>query len=94
MAQENLCQTGVTTVLAEWKLYAIIALIVGAFGLGFYTCHKFNQAALQKQTEARLKDVSKGTTSIIDFNGKVDNAIGKDDCALKPMPAKLRVLLK
>lgn len=76
------------------KIYAIIAAIVMAFGAGFYTEHKFTQAALQKQTEKRLKDISVGTTKIIQFNNGYDHAIAGNKCADSAMPERLRKLLK
>lgn len=80
-----------TTVL---RVYLIIGAIVLSFSAGFYTEYKFTQAALQKQTEARLKDVSVGTTKIIQFNNGYDHAIAGNKCADSAMPERLRKLLK
>lgn len=65
-----------------------------AYGAGFYTEYKFTQAALEKQTVARLNAVNKGVTKLVKFNGNYDNATKGDDCAGRDMPVRLRKLLR
>lgn len=80
--------------LGNWKIITILSMLAIMFGAGWYIHGLYYTAHLQKNTETALKNVGKGATDIIKFNQEYQDAQGNDDCAGKPMPIKLRQLLK
>lgn len=85
----------ITLLLANWRLIAIGAAIVGLFAGGWHAHSIYDGYIAEKASKAAIDNLGKGVSDIIELNQGFDKVVSHDktDCANQPMPDGIRLLI-
>ncbi len=82
--------------LANWKIIAVIAGIVGVFSAGWHSNTVWQAYHTQKDEIKAIDNLGKGQAEIVKFNSALDKEIthDKNPCVSQSIPAGTLKLLK